>query len=43
MEPGWTIADTVEGETPFDLIGVHGGMSADEMRVPLVLARLQQR
>ena len=40
MEPGWTIVDTVEGETPFDLIGVHGGMSADEMRVPLVLARL---
>ena len=39
MEPGWTIVDTVEGEVPFDLIGVHGGMTADEMYVPLVLAR----
>ena len=39
MEPGWTIVDTVDGETPFDLIGVHGGMTADEMHVPLVLAK----
>jgi hypothetical protein len=38
MEPGWTIVDQVEGEEPFTLIGVHGGLTADEMRVPLVLA-----
>lgn len=37
MEPGWTIVDTVEGEEPYTLIGVHGGMTADEMYVPLVL------
>ena len=38
MEPGWTIVDQVEGEEPFTLIGVHGGLTADEMCVPLVLA-----
>ena len=40
MEPGWTIIDVVEGETPHTLIGVHGGMTADEMRVPLIAAHL---
>lgn len=39
MEPGWTIVDEVEGEKPHELIGVHGGMTADEMRVPLIVAR----
>ncbi len=39
MEPGCTIVDHVEGETAHELIGVHGGLSADEMRVPLILAR----
>ena len=39
MEPGWTIVDQVEGETPFELIGVHGGLTADEMQVPLITAR----
>ena len=33
------IVDHVEGETAHELIGVHGGLSADEMRVPLILAR----
>ncbi|MDY0073078.1 MAG: alkaline phosphatase family protein [Thauera sp.] len=36
MEPGWTLVDLVEGERPFALIGVHGGLTADEMLVPLV-------
>jgi hypothetical protein len=36
MEPGWTIADRVEGEKPYVLRGVHGGLSADEMWVPLI-------
>ena len=39
MEPGWTIVDHVEGETTHEMIGVHGGLSADEMLVPLILAR----
>ncbi len=39
MEPGWTIVDHVEGETVHELIGVHGGLSADEMLVPLIVAR----
>lgn len=39
MEPGWTIVDVVEGEIPHKMIGVHGGMTADEMLVPLVLAQ----
>lgn len=38
MEPGWTLHDTVEGEKPHAMIGVHGGLSADEMWVPLIRA-----
>lgn len=36
MERGWTLVDTVEGEKPHAMIGVHGGLSADEMWVPLI-------
>lgn len=39
MEPGWTIVDHVEGEQVHTMIGVHGGLTADEMRVPLILER----
>ncbi len=39
MESGWTIVDHVEGEHEHTMIGVHGGLSADEMYVPLILAR----
>jgi len=39
MEPGWTIVDHVEGEVAHEMIGVHGGLSADEMLVPLALVR----
>lgn len=38
MEPGWTIVDEVEGEERHDMIGVHGGLTGDEMRVPLIRA-----
>ncbi|ATE59831.1 alkaline phosphatase family protein [Thauera sinica] len=38
MERGWTLVDTVEGEKPHAMIGVHGGLSADEMWVPLIRA-----
>lgn len=39
MEAGWTIVDHVPGEHEHAMIGVHGGLSVDEMRVPLILAR----
>ena len=39
MERGWTVSDRVPGETAHELIGVHGGLSADEMWVPLIRAR----
>lgn len=40
MEPGWTVIDEVEGEVPHQMIGVHGGLTRDEMQVPLIRARL---
>lgn len=33
----WTIQDHVAGEKSHPMIGVHGGLSVDEMRVPLIL------
>lgn len=39
MERGWTVSDRVPGESAHELIGVHGGLSADEMWVPLIRAR----
>jgi hypothetical protein len=36
MEAGCTVIDELEGETPHELVGVHGGLTADEMRVPLI-------
>lgn len=38
MRDDWTLRDTVPGERPFRLIGVHGGRSAAEMTVPLIEA-----
>ncbi len=40
MEPGWTVIDEVQDEVPHSMIGVHGGLTADEMRVPLIRAHL---
>lgn len=39
MKENFVIEDIVPGELPHVLIGVHGGMSAEEMYVPLILAR----
>lgn len=36
MEPGWTIYDILPGESLHPMIGVHGGLSAREMLVPLI-------
>ncbi|GAB2903492.1 alkaline phosphatase family protein [Uliginosibacterium flavum] len=33
----WTVRDSVAGEDAPPMIGVHGGLSADEMRVPLII------
>lgn len=38
MAPGWTLQDRVDGEKPQQMLGVHGGLSADEMYVPLIHA-----
>lgn len=35
MKADWTIRDWLPGERRHQLIGVHGGLSDDEMRVPL--------
>ena len=37
MEPGWTIWDPREEESVHQMLGVHGGLSADEMWVPLIV------
>jgi predicted AlkP superfamily pyrophosphatase or phosphodiesterase len=36
MKDNWTIKDWLPGERRFSMLGVHGGISASEMRVPLV-------
>ncbi|MBI2307067.1 MAG: alkaline phosphatase family protein [Rhodocyclales bacterium] len=40
MRDNWTIKDWLPGERRHALIGVHGGVSADEMEVPLVSIRV---
>ena len=37
MADGWTLRDRLPGEQPFSPIGVHGGLSAAELNVPLAL------
>ena len=39
MRDNWTLLDWVEGEKRYRQLGVHAGVSADEMFVPLMLAR----
>lgn len=36
MAPGWALRDRVPGEVEHVMIGLHGGLSADEMKVPLI-------
>jgi len=38
MRENWTLMDWVEGEKRYRQTGVHAGVSADEMHVPLVIA-----
>ena len=38
MKQNYIIKDQLAGEPPFAHIGVHGGISAQEMYVPLILA-----
>lgn len=40
MKEDWTLRDSMPGERVHRLIGVHGGTSRDEMRVPLVCREL---
>lgn len=40
MRSVYTIKDRLPAEKPFHPVGVHGGMSADEMYVPLVVLHL---
>lgn len=37
MADGWTLRDRLPGETPFSPVGVHGGLSEAERRVPLAV------
>lgn len=37
MKPGYTLKDWLPDERPHTLIGVHGGVTDDEMRVPLMV------
>ncbi|HET9701877.1 MAG TPA: alkaline phosphatase family protein [Burkholderiales bacterium] len=39
MHDGWAVKDWVLGERRHHHIGCHGGVSADEMLVPLIIAR----
>ncbi len=39
MRDNWTLRDWVDGEKRYHQLGVHAGVSADEMYVPLILAR----
>lgn len=38
MEEGWTLIDTLADEKPHVMLGVHGGLSAREMWIPLIHA-----
>ena len=40
MQENWTIKDWLPGERQHSMLGVHGGISTDEMQVPLVSLHL---
>lgn len=40
MKDNWTIKDWLPGEKRYTMLGVHGGISADEMTVPLIALRV---
>jgi hypothetical protein len=39
MKEGYVIKDQIPGEGPFEMVGYHGGLSSQEMYVPLIVAR----
>ena len=39
MKEGYIIKDQIPGEGPFEMVGYHGGLSSQEMYVPLIVAR----
>lgn len=39
MRENWTIKDALPGEKPHAMVGVHGGVTTQEMRVPLIVYR----
>lgn len=39
MESGWIVVDSVPGEKRHSMIGVHGGLSPEEMWIPLIQAQ----
>ena len=39
MKEGYVIKDQIPGEGPFEMAGYHGGLSSQEMYVPLIVAR----
>ncbi len=40
MKDNWTIKDWLPGEKHYSMLGVHGGVSAAEMHVPLIALRV---
>ena len=40
MKDEWTIKDQLSGEKQHRMLGVHGGVSGDEMVVPLIAVRV---
>jgi hypothetical protein len=40
MKDNWTIKDWLPGEKRYTMLGVHGGTSSSEMRVPLIAVRV---
>lgn len=38
MKDGWGLMDVIEGESPPEIIGNHGGLTLAEMQVPLIVA-----
>ncbi|WP_148715977.1 alkaline phosphatase family protein [Chitinolyticbacter meiyuanensis] len=38
-KPGWNLRDTLPGERRLQLAGVHAGVTAEEIRIPLIVLR----
>ncbi len=40
MKEQYVITDQLPGEKPFNMVGIHGGVSAAEMEIPFIFSRL---